>query len=135
VVVSSAGRLDERIKALRKRGVPYILVESPGLIEDALDQVANAGSAKVWVPSDFKLVAASAASIADAIVDALAADSDGTMVKVEAQTLGAGDVAARLRMRPDIQASTLPRLLCRLGERFGAMGTNRSLRLFDQRAA
>jgi hypothetical protein len=135
VMVSIAGRHAERIKALRKRGVPYIVVESLGLIEDALDELATPGAGRVWVPSDFELVGASAGAVADAIVDALAAESDGATLKLEAQTVGAAEVARRLRMRPDVQASTLPRALYRLGERLGAMGKHRNVRLFEQRAA
>ena len=102
----------------------------------AIDELASAGSRRIWVPGDFRLVTASAASIADAILDALAADSDGVVRDVAAQTLGATEVTARLRTRPPVKASTLPRALYSLGARLGAIGaTNPSRRLVDQKVA
>jgi hypothetical protein len=137
VLVSGGGSdLDARRAILRKRGVPYIIVKAPRLLEEALDELVGAQSGRIWLPSDFKLIAASAAAVSDAVVGALDASSDGTSIDVDAQTLDADQVTAHLRTRSTVQASTLPKVLYSLGKRLGAIGkTNRRGPLMDRTAA
>lgn len=137
VLVSGGGSdLDARRAILRKRGVPYIIVKAPRLVEDALDELVGAQAGRIWMPSDFKLIGASGAAVADAVVDALNSSSDGTGIDVDAQTLEAAQVIAHLRTRSTVQASTLPKVLYSLGTRLGAIGkTKRRGPLMDRTAA
>lgn len=95
VMATSAGYEDEEL-ALRKYGVPYVVLRSPLLFEEVAADPALHERCSVWLPRGRRVVVAAAASVANEIVRALGEDSmQGATVDVPAETLDAADVLRR----------------------------------------
>ena len=99
VVVTPAGYEDEEL-ALRKYGVPYVIVRTPPLVEELETQPALQARCAVWLPRGRKVAVTSAALAADAIVRASRDDSlQGATVDAPSESVDAAEVLQRAATR------------------------------------
>lgn len=95
VVVVPAGYHDEEL-ALRKDGVPYVVLRSPPLLEEVAADPALGERCSVWLPRGRPVAVGSAARLASEILSALGQDSmQGATVDAPSETLDAAEVLRR----------------------------------------
>ncbi len=99
IVAAPSGYDDEEL-ALRKYGVPYVIMRTPPLVEELEAQPALHESCAVWLPRGRNVAVTSATLAADAIVRASRDDSlQGTTVDAPYESVDAAEVLQRAAAR------------------------------------
>jgi len=99
MVATPAGYEDEEL-ALRKYGVPYVIMRTPPLLEELENQPALQERCAVWLPRGRKVAVTAAPNVAEAIVRALRDDSlQGATIDAPCETLDAAEVLRRAASR------------------------------------
>ncbi len=70
IMVAPAGYEDEEL-ALRKYGIPYVVLRTPPLLEEVADDPALHERCSVWLPRGHRVAVGSAETVASEIVRAL----------------------------------------------------------------
>lgn len=99
VVATPPGYEDEEL-AVRKYGVPYVVMRSPPLVEELEVQPALRERCAVWLPRGRTVAVTSAPTVADAIVRALRDDSlQGATIDAPSESVDAAEVLRRAATR------------------------------------
>lgn len=99
VVATPPGYDDEEL-AVRKYGVPYVIMRSPPLVEELEVQPALHERCAVWLPRGRTVTVTSAPRVADAVVRALRDDSlQGATIDVPSESVDAAEVLRRAAAR------------------------------------
>jgi len=95
VVAIPAGYEDEEL-ALRKYGVPYVVLRTPPLVEEVAADPALHERCSVWLPRGRRVAVGSAATVASEIVRATSdASMQGATVDAPSEMLDAAEVLRR----------------------------------------
>lgn len=99
VVVTPPGYEQEEL-ALRKYGVPYVILHAPPLLEELEAQPALHEPCAVWLPRGRSVAVSTASAVAGEIVRALGDDSlQGATIDAPCETLDAAEAIRRAAMR------------------------------------
>ena len=110
VVVPKGGAYDVEIDMLRRHGKPFVVVESPLLLEEV---AAHLHETDLWLPRSGRVAACAASAVAEMVAVAVAEEPHGRTLAVEAVEM---DLATLFRRAADSTARNVhvhgvPRLL------------------------
>jgi hypothetical protein len=93
VVVVPPG-YDEELDALKRYGVPYVILRAAPLIEELAKDPALQGSGPVWLPRGSKMRIANANAVAAEVVRAID-DATGATIEAPSETVDAAEAMRR----------------------------------------
>jgi len=100
LIVATPSGYEEEELALRKYGVPYVIMRTPPLVEELEAQPALHERCAVWLPRGRKVAVTSAPRVAEAMVRASRDDSlQGATVDAPSELVDAADVLRRAAAR------------------------------------